>query len=101
MDSDNSSFKIPKLRDDNFHSWKYRVELVLSVRDLLDYIHDDPLPPILPIFVLGLKATPKPEPSSALPFLMCISNESYTASRLNTCGNLCATYSKSTLCSTN
>eukprot|EP00171_Calliarthron_tuberculosum_P003752 IDg3752t1 len=52
---------------------------------------------ILPIFVLGPKAMPRLELSLALHFPMCISNKSYTASRLNTCGNPCATSSKNTL----
>eukprot|EP00171_Calliarthron_tuberculosum_P000924 IDg924t1 len=42
MESENNTFKIPKLRNDNFHSWKYRVELVLSIRDIIQYIQDDP-----------------------------------------------------------
>eukprot|EP00171_Calliarthron_tuberculosum_P021735 IDg21735t1 len=41
MDVENASFKIPKLSNDNFHSWKYRIELVLSMRDLIDHLHDD------------------------------------------------------------
>lgn len=33
-----SSLKIDKLRDNNFHVWKQKIELVLSFRDLSDHI---------------------------------------------------------------
>lgn len=41
MDSDRNSVKIPKLRDYNFHFWKFSVKLVLSVKDFIDQIHND------------------------------------------------------------
>eukprot|EP00171_Calliarthron_tuberculosum_P001057 IDg1057t1 len=52
MDSDNSNatLKLPKLRNDNFHSWKYRIELALALRDVLTYIQDDPPLPDSPDF---------------------------------------------------
>ena len=42
MDPDKSSFGIEKLSDENFHTWKKRIQFVLSYRELDDYIDDDP-----------------------------------------------------------
>lgn len=35
-------FQLEKLREDNFHVWKHRIELVLGLRDLDDVITDPP-----------------------------------------------------------
>lgn len=48
MDSDSNTFKLCKLHADNSHSWKYRFELVLSIKDLTDYMHDDATSPESP-----------------------------------------------------
>ena len=42
MDDQISSFKVVKLCDDNFHTWKQRIELVLAYRELDSHIADDP-----------------------------------------------------------
>ena len=38
----NSGIRIDKLRDDNFHTWKTRIQLVLSLKEVDGYISDDP-----------------------------------------------------------
>ena len=42
MDIGKGGITIDKLRDDNFHTWKQRIRFVLSIRDLDDYLEDDP-----------------------------------------------------------
>ena len=42
MDDQLGSFKVVKLSDDNYHTWKQRIELVLAYRELDDLITDDP-----------------------------------------------------------
>ena len=41
MDS-NSGIRIDKLREDNFHTWKTRIHLVFSLKELDNYLTDDP-----------------------------------------------------------
>ena len=38
----NSGIRIDKLREDNFHTWKTRIQLVLSLKEVDSYISDDP-----------------------------------------------------------
>ena len=48
MDSSSSSIgtiQVQKLRDDNYHVWKHRIELILGLRDLDDCIEDEPPTP--------------------------------------------------------
>ena len=40
-DQNTSSIKIEKLNDNNFHAWKRKIQLVLALRDLDQYIDDD------------------------------------------------------------
>ena len=42
MDSVQNALKIDKLRDDNFHVWKHRVQLVLALSEADEFIEDDP-----------------------------------------------------------
>ena len=49
MDSEKSAYSVEKLRDDNYHVWKHRVELVLGLKELDEYIEDDPPPNPMPI----------------------------------------------------
>ncbi len=42
MDSDNSSAKIEKLNNSNYHFWKIRIEHVLALKDLEEFLVDDP-----------------------------------------------------------
>ena len=39
MESESSSIKIEKLNDSNFHIWKVKIKMVLSLREL-DYLLD-------------------------------------------------------------
>ncbi len=39
---DFSSIKVDKLNNSNFHAWKQKIQLVLSLRELDDYSQDDP-----------------------------------------------------------
>ena len=41
MDS-NSGIRIEKLREDNFHTWKTRIQLVLSLKEVDNFVTDDP-----------------------------------------------------------
>ena len=41
MDS-STSIRIDKLREDNFHTWKTRIQLVMSLKEVDNYITDDP-----------------------------------------------------------
>ena len=41
MDESSGSVRIEKLNDTNFHAWKRKIQLLLAIRDLEDYIHDD------------------------------------------------------------
>ena len=41
MDESSHSVRIEKLNDTNFHAWKRKIQHVLALRDLDDYIHDD------------------------------------------------------------
>ncbi len=34
--------KLEKLNNTNFHAWKQKIQLVLSLRELDDFIDDDP-----------------------------------------------------------
>ena len=43
MDDQLGWFKVVKLSDDNFHTWKQRIELVLAYRQLDEHIANDPL----------------------------------------------------------
>lgn len=38
------SITVDKLRDDNYHVWKHRIELVLGLRDLDEQLTDEPPP---------------------------------------------------------
>lgn len=42
MESGLGAVKVDKLNDSNFHSWKQKIQLLLSLRELDDFIHDDP-----------------------------------------------------------
>ena len=42
MDSEKASLTLEKLRDDNFHVWKHRVQLILGFKELDEYIDQDP-----------------------------------------------------------
>ena len=42
MDFDKDGMKITKLSDDNYHTWKSRIQLILSLKELDEYIEDDP-----------------------------------------------------------
>ena len=42
MDVGGSSLKIDKLSSTNFHAWKQKIQLVLSLRELDDHIDEDP-----------------------------------------------------------
>ena len=43
MDPDSAStHKIDKLNDSNYHAWKQKVEHLLVLKDLWDYIEEDP-----------------------------------------------------------
>ena len=42
MDSDSTSIKIEKLENSNCHPWKIRIQHILSLKDLEDYIVEDP-----------------------------------------------------------
>ena len=37
-----SSLQVPKLSESNFHSWKQRIMFVLAIKELDEYIEDDP-----------------------------------------------------------
>ena len=41
MDS-TTAVQVPKLSETNFHTWKQRVQYLLAMKDLDDYIYDDP-----------------------------------------------------------
>ena len=41
MDESSSGVRIEKLNDSNYHAWKRKIQLVLSLRDLDDYIHEE------------------------------------------------------------
>lgn len=42
MESERSGISIEKLRDDNFHTWKKRIRFVLSIRELDEFVDEDP-----------------------------------------------------------
>ena len=42
MDSEQSSTKIDKLNKNNFHAWKQKIKHLLALKDLLDFIDEDP-----------------------------------------------------------
>ena len=42
MDSDNSHIKIEMLNHTNYHFWKIRIEHILTLKDLENYLEDDP-----------------------------------------------------------
>jgi len=42
MDFDNSSTKIEKLNNSNYHSWKIKIEHYLTLKDLENFLEDDP-----------------------------------------------------------
>ncbi len=44
MDSESSNFKIEKLNDQNFHVWKVKVRMLLSIKELDEHL-DDSSPP--------------------------------------------------------
>ncbi len=39
-----STLHVPKLSDSNFHTWKQRIMFVLAIKELDDYVEDDPPP---------------------------------------------------------
>ena len=39
------TIQVQKLRDDNYHVWKHRIELILGLRDLDECIDDEPPTP--------------------------------------------------------
>ena len=41
MEESSSNVRIEKLNDSNFHAWKRKIQLVLALRDLDDYIQSD------------------------------------------------------------
>lgn len=41
-----SSIKIDKLDTSNYHSWNIRVKDILTIRDILNFLHEDP--PVTP-----------------------------------------------------
>ncbi len=47
MDSELSSIKIEKLNENNFHIWKVKMRMVLSIKELETHLHDDN-PPATP-----------------------------------------------------
>lgn len=42
MEAKNSSVQIPKLSDTNFHTWRQRVKFVLAIKELEEYLVNDP-----------------------------------------------------------
>lgn len=40
MDFKSSGMKVDKLRDDNFHTWKHRFLLILSLKELYEYLNE-------------------------------------------------------------
>jgi len=42
MDSDNSSTKIEKLNNSNYHFWKIRIQHILTLKDLDQFLDEDP-----------------------------------------------------------
>lgn len=42
MDSDSSSTKIDKLKADNYHAWKQKIKHLLALKDLSEFLEDDP-----------------------------------------------------------
>ncbi len=43
MDGETSSTKIDKLNHSNYHFWKIRVQHILTLKDLDDFLEEDPL----------------------------------------------------------
>ena len=42
MDSDSSSVKIEQVKESNYHAWKIRIQHVLTLKGLKQYVLDDP-----------------------------------------------------------
>lgn len=42
--SNNSALKMEKLCDENFHAWKRKIELILSLRDVEGFLEPDAAP---------------------------------------------------------
>ena len=40
LDEPSGSVRIEKLNDTHFHGWKRKIQLLLAIRDLEEYIHD-------------------------------------------------------------
>ncbi len=42
MESESNSMKIETLNDSNYHSWKIRIQHVLALKDLEEFLEEDP-----------------------------------------------------------
>ena len=42
MDSDSTSTRIEKLNNTNYHAWKIRIQHVLALKDLDDFLTEEP-----------------------------------------------------------
>ena len=45
MDSNSSTFKIDQLDTSNYHYWKMQIQHVLALKDLENFLEDDPPTP--------------------------------------------------------
>ncbi len=92
--------KLEKLNNTNFHAWKQKIQLVLSLRELEDFINDDPPAMDADNYREWCKNDRKAAALICLPYPMNTSNTFKKYTLLKKCGNAFSISSNATLCST-
>ena len=101
MESESSTAKIDKLDNSNYHYWKIRIEHLLILKDLENFLYEDPLMSTLqlqPKSLRGGGTTKRFKLSLALVSLTTYSKTSGMLPRPRTCGFLLKTFLKDIRC---